>query len=482
MNIDKIAKWFTVTSGTDYAGLIAWLIFGLSFFLAFFVLIAHRWTTKPVAILFIALSAIVTYFISKYNVAIDTSMILNAAHTDVTEVRGLLSVHMLPYIFFLIVLPIFIVINTEITFHKPFRHVVTAVGTFALSLVIGIIFVYVNYNSIHTAANISNKYIINSLVPVNYIKSLGSFAQEAIVSADADKQPVPITGQVTKQQDLVVVLAIGETSRQKNFTLYGYIGNETNPELSKVKDLHVLNGKATIGTTIYALREILERDDIKLPAITSTLGIDTACYVNYKLYDNCNAVGEISATDCGHNGKCYDEDVIPLLENNLKTYQSGYRFVVLHFGGGSHGPDYTLRYPPEFQKFNPQCTDPDVMNQCTEKQLYNSFDNSILYVDYVVSKTIKTLEASGVPYVMIYLSDHGESLMEGGRIFHGMPPGISLPPEQAQIPLLVKSSVPIDVLQRDEYHQQDVFDSVLNLFSIQTDVLKQERGFINKKQ
>ncbi len=479
--LEKISKWFPMGGGLDYAGLSAFLVFGLCLFIAVFILLAHRWTIKPVAIFFIISSAAATYFIAKYDVAIDRTMVMNTLNTDPTEAGGFLSIQMLPYAFFLILLPVLFVFKTDISFKSPLRYLGSSLLVFILSLGIGLGMIYLKYNSIHRAANLSNKYIIHMLVPVNIIRSLASVAQRSIqASYRENRQPVVITGQVTKQEDLVVVLVIGESSRKKNFSLYGYERN-TNPVLSQYNDLHLLTGKAKIGTTLLALPQILEKDDIKLPAITSKLGIDTACYVNFTLYDNCDSVGEIKVSDCGHDGHCYDEDVIPLLASNLSSYKSGYRFIILHAGGGSHGPKYTDRYPPEFQQFNPQCLDPDVMNQCSREQLYNSYDNTILYVDYVLGKTIATLDNSGVPYVFIYLSDHGESLMENGRIFHGMPPGISLPPEQAEVPLIVKSTIPISVSRREEYRQQDVFDTILSLFSIQTETLDTERVFIQKQ-
>jgi len=70
--------------------------------------------------------------------------------------------------------------------------------------------------------------------------------------------------------------------------------------------------------------------------------------------------------------------------------------------------------------------------------------------------------------------------MENDRIFHGMPPGIPLPPEQAQIPLIVKSSVPISIVEREEYLQQDVYDTVLDLFSIESEGFDKEGSFIKK--
>jgi lipid A ethanolaminephosphotransferase len=192
-------------------------------------------------------------------------------------------------------------------------------------------------------------------------------------------------------------------------------------------------------------------------------------------------VGEVRVSECGHGGKCYDEDVIPLLERNLNTYVSGNRFVVLHLGGGSHGPLYRDRHPPEFQLLKPMCNDADVANQCTLEELYNSYDNTILYLDHVLGRILRTLERSKVPYVFIYLSDHGESLMEEGRVFHGMPPGISLPAEQAQIPLIVKSSVPISIIERAVYQQTDVYDTVLDLFTIQSEGFDKTGSFIKKR-
>ena len=55
-------------------------------------------------------------------------------------------------------------------------------------------------------------------------------------------------------------------------------------------------------------------------------------------------------------------------------------------------------------------------------------------------------------------------------MFHGMPPGVSLPAEQAEIPLIVKSSVPISIdTDAPSTQQPDVFDTVLDLFSIQAE-------------
>lgn len=469
LNIDRLAQWFRQGDGLDYSALAAYLLAGLCLFTVVFTLLAHRRTIKPVAIALTIASASVTYFIAKYDVAVDSSMLRNAIHTDVTEVGQLLSLQMIPYVAFLMVVPILIISSADITFQASGSYLLGSLKLVAIALCVALACLYVEYNAIFRAGNVSNKYIVYSLVPINIISSSINVASKAVRPYFRKQQKdIEIAARVSAPGNLVVVLAVGESSRRKNFSLYGYERRNTNPVLQKTGGLHLLDAVATRASTLYALPKILEKNDIKLTTIVSRAGIPTACYVNYTLYDNCASVGETKASRCGHGGKCYDEDVIPLLQEDLGTYASGYRFIVLHFGGGSHGPAYDDRHPPEFQQFKPPCTDADVANKCSLEQLYNSYDNTILYVDHVVGQAIQTLDRSGVPYVFIYLSDHGESLMEGGVMFHGMPPGMSLPAEQAQIPLIVKASIPISIVKRAEYQQPDVFDSILDLFSIQS--------------
>jgi lipid A ethanolaminephosphotransferase len=481
LNIDKLARWFPHKGGTDYLALSAYLLAGLCVFIVFFALLAHRRTVKPLAILLVMASTAATYFISKYDVAIDSSMVRNTLHTDATEVGQLLSPQMLPYVALLMVLPVLVILSTEITFQPAGRYLVSSFKLIAIALAVSVALLYLNYNAIHRAGNVSNKYIVYSLVPINVLSGSLSVASKSIAPyVAARKSEVAITGRVRSNDSLLVVLAIGESARRGSFSLYGYRRRNTNPVLQQLDGLHLLNGIARRGATLYALPEILEKADIKLPRIVSQLGIPTSCYVNYTLYDNCAAVGEIPVKNCAHGGKCYDEDLIPLLEESLRTYVSGKRLVVLHLGGGSHGPMYGDRVPPEFHLLKPTCDDADVANQCTLEQLYNSYDNTILYTDYVLGEILRRLESSGAPYVFIYLSDHGESLMDDGRMFHGMPPGVTLPPEQAQIPLIVRASVPIAIVDRSEYRQQEVFDTVLDLLSIETPILDSRASFIKR--
>ncbi len=424
VNLGKFAGWFASGDGVDFAGLAAYLLAGLCLSVAFFTLVAHPGTVKPLAILIAVASGPATYFIAKYGIAVDSSMILNVAHTDPTEVSQLLSWRMWPYVVLLTVVPAVAILAADIRFRPGGRYLTASAAIFLATLAIAVGALYLNYNAVIRAGNVSKKYIVYSLVPVNIISASLNAAWKSTKPLLDSSRPPEIHGRVRSNDDLVVVLAIGESSRSRNFSLYGYRRQDTTPLLGKEDGLRVLDGIARKGSTLNALPEILRKSGIRLPELAAKLGVPTACYVNFTLYDNCDGVGEVAASGCGHGGTCYDEDVIPLLEGNLRSYASGKRLVVLHLGGGSHGPVYSDRYPPEFQKFQPMCKDADVANRCTTEQLYNAYDNTILYADHVLAGILDALDRSRRPYVFIYLSDHGESLMDGGRMYHGMPPGI----------------------------------------------------------
>ncbi|SQJ30402.1 Phosphoethanolamine transferase EptA specific for the 1 phosphate group of core-lipid A [Salmonella enterica subsp. enterica] len=99
--------------------------------------------------------------------------------------------------------------------------------------------------------------------------------------------------------------------------------------------------------------------------------------------------------------------------------------IVLHTIG-SHGPTYYNRYPPQFKKFTPTCDTNEIQN-CSQQQLINTYDNTVLYVDYIVDKAINLLKSHQDKFTtsLVYLSDHGESLGENGVYLHGLPYSIA---------------------------------------------------------
>lgn len=91
---------------------------------------------------------------------------------------------------------------------------------------------------------------------------------------------------------------------------------------------------------------------------------------------------------------------------------------------GSHY-QYQLRYPHHFDIFKPSLKDlPEekISSDLSNKEkLINSYDNSIFYTDYFISSIIKRIASLKSVGAVIYISDHGEDLLDDERnlFLHG---------------------------------------------------------------
>jgi lipid A ethanolaminephosphotransferase len=148
---------------------------------------------------------------------------------------------------------------------------------------------------------------------------------------------------------------------------------------------------------------------------------------------------------------------------------------------GNHGPNYAKRYPAEFRHFTPTCEAAD-LGRCTQLEIVNTFDNALRYTDHVLAQTIAFLKEKQATHdtVMVFVSDHGESLGENGLYLHGMPYAIA-PAVQKEVPMVMwlsdsyRSNFSLDAdclrAQATEPVAHDhLFHTVLGLLNVQTDI------------
>lgn len=182
---------------------------------------------------------------------------------------------------------------------------------------------------------------------------------------------------------------------------------------------------------------------------------------------------------------CFDQVLLNKLDKILAVAPSQDTVIFLHIIG-SHGPTYYLRYPPEHRKFIPDCPRSDIQN-CSQEELINTYDNTILYTDFILSEVVNKLKGKQDMFdtAMLYLSDHGESLGEKGMYLHGAPYSIA-PKEQTSVPMLawVSNDFSQDnqlnmtcVAQRAEqggFSHDNLFDSLLGLMNVKTTVYQSQ--------
>ena len=155
--------------------------------------------------------------------------------------------------------------------------------------------------------------------------------------------------------------------------------------------------------------------------------------------------------------------------------------IVLHMMG-SHGPAYYKRYPEAFERFRPACKDSQ-FSRCQRSEIVNSYDNTLVYTDYVLAKLIELLalqDRRGLPTAMIYVSDHGESLGENNVYLHGLPYAFA-PDVQKHVPMVMWLSPKLQAELRvntgclehrrhEPVSHDNFFHSVLGLLGVQTTV------------
>jgi len=173
------------------------------------------------------------------------------------------------------------------------------------------------------------------------------------------------------------------------------------------------------------------------------------------------------------------------LQEYINSNTRGDIFIVLH-QMGSHGPAYYKRYPEQFEIFKPVCKT-NHLEDCSEEQITNAYDNTIVYMDYFLSQVIDLLKQNQEVFetALLYVSDHGESLGENGVYLHGLPDFIA-PDEQTHVASLLWLGQDYDDINiadvrkhaTREFTHDNIFHTVLGLMEVKTELYDRDLDII----
>jgi glucan phosphoethanolaminetransferase (alkaline phosphatase superfamily) len=240
----------------------------------------------------------------------------------------------------------------------------------------------------------------------------------------------------------VVVMVIGESSRYDRWSVNGY-KRDTNPLLEKEPNLVSLSNVITaVSATRLSVPVIISRKPAtqSLKAGFSEKSFLTAFKeAGFKTYWLSNQMS-FGQFDTPISVFAKEADVTQFLNLGGFTNQSSYdqilldplkiaindpapkKLIVLHTLGNHW--NYSHRYPKEFDKWQPSLfgiDNPAYTDLKWKPQLNNSYDNSILYTDWILEQVINTLKDSKQLTSMMYFADHGQTLYDGActLAFHG---------------------------------------------------------------
>ena len=166
----------------------------------------------------------------------------------------------------------------------------------------------------------------------------------------------------------------------------------------------------------------------------------------------------------------------------LDVAENNDHFMVLH-QLGSHGPEYYKRSKPDQKKYLPECQSNELQS-CDQQAIINAYDDSILVTDRLLGETVRMLKSMQADYntALVYVSDHGESLGEGGIYLHGIPYMLA-PEAQTHVPMVVWLSdgfrmdnrIDAECVNRiasQPLSHDNLFSSMLGLMNVKTGAIK----------
>jgi glucan phosphoethanolaminetransferase (alkaline phosphatase superfamily) len=272
----------------------------------------------------------------------------------------------------------------------------------------------------------------------------------------------------------IYVFVIGETGRYASYSINGYNRN-TSPMLAETKNLiSYTDFYSEANITTSSLPVILTRasaQDYKRSYVEKSF-VDAFKEAGFKTYwiADQSANNKFVRRIAGDTDKEYfhiadfddttnlDEQLWPSLDNVL-IRNDRKALIVLHTLG-SHFR-YNYRYSPKFEVFKPSLKgafDYALISAKNKELFLNTYDNSILYTDFFLAKTIQKIDSLHAVSAFVYVADHGENLFDTREniVFHG---GSDYTPYDFHVPFFVWTS--------DEYNRR---------YSLKTENLRQNKN------
>ena len=425
---------------------------------------AWKRSIKPLSLLLLLAAAAGAHFMGSYRVVIDPTMMVNVLHTDAREAADLIGLPLLASLALLAGLPAWWLWRTPLARlpgrSQALRNAVVLLLALWLAGGLGVL------NFAPLSATMRNhkalRYMVN---PANSLYALGRLALQSgvrpAVAAEAIGADATAAAPRRDGRPPLLLLVIGETARADHFSLNGY-ARPTNTETA-ARGVISFGQVSACGTSTAAslpcmvshlgrvafsarskdyqnLLDVVQRAGLAVLWLDNQSGCKGLCERVPHAFAAEAPAGSAHAAGLCQDGECLDEALLTGLDQRLAALPAERRergvLLVLH-QMGSHGPAYARRSPATRKPFQPECRS-HALQDCATAELVNAYDNSIAYTDHVLAGAIDWLARQQERYdpMLLYVSDHGESLGEDGLYLHGLPYAVA-PRAQTHVPMLL---------------------------------------------
>lgn len=462
-----------------------------------FVLVSVARFAKISWIVLLALAGGAAYMMDHYGVIVDRHALQSLLESDARESMEWLSWRMVWAFTTLVILPALVLVFCVRIKERSWRSAIQRKAiAIALCVLTVAAMLSLNYQALASIAR-NHTELRDLFTPFNVINATRAHLKKShrqlpdtpiAVAADARRSPLP------GNKPTLLVIVVGESMRASSFGMLGYT-RQTTPELSQLPIWLFRKTRAcgtNTATSVPCMFSDLDRahfDEWEAKTRENLLDIYHRTGLSVAWVDNNTGSKEVARrlpeldvahrTDpelCNADG-CFDEMLLRELDLRLPQVNAD-SVLVLHMLG-SHGPAYFQRYPERFARFQPICTEVE-LQRCAPEALRNSYDNSVLYSDFVLSQIIQRVQAQNqLNGAVVFISDHGESTGESGFFLHGAPYALA-PKEQTEVPMWLwfsdnflrarqlEPGCGAQAMQTDTSHDA-VFHMLLKLMAISTE-------------
>ncbi len=451
---------------------------GIAQVMLFLLVINRYFFLMLVGVFWLCLSGgFMAYAINEFNAEINTSNLFNIFNSNYSETFQFISASLYYYLFISLLVAIVLIALLSQTKkeNKPFILwlflILAFVCSFASSLYIYetftsviIILLFITLAYLLTRYDLSLKGILGftiitvlmlflfllnkSILPLNLIHELIVFEHKRAELQKLLSSPKENIAEIypsvfkNEYEPLTVVLIVGESARSDHIGINGYRRNTT-PKLAERSNLLSFSKVFSCGivtrTSIPCMftRADKAEDAIGFPETTlisffnkhgfHTEWIDMHPFANFfhapisplaseaneQVFLNKDITNKLTSNTLKKSSN--DLAILDLFEKRISSINGNQLYVLVTLG--SHW-QYALRYPHGFSLFTPECK-AHTPAKCSNESLVNAYDNSILFTDYIIDEIISLVEDRNA--LVVYTSDHGQSLGENGKYIHNHP-------------------------------------------------------------
>ena len=415
-------------------------------------------TVRPVLAVMLVLGAVASYFQDRLGVVIDRDMLQNAVNTTGNESRHLMTSGFIVQLVFMGLLPAALVLWTR---PKPMRWWGQALHyplAPILALALFAAAVMTDYKGLSSLLR-EERQLASAVIPATPIVGGVRFAKLKLLTQNLVAAPIAQDARkgariAAAGKPTLTLIVVGETARAANWSLGSY-DRPTNPELAQ-RDIAYFDKVTSCGTStatsmpcMFAHYGMAQHSQAASRSYQNLLDVLKQTGFDVQWWDNnTGSLGiaervpetRFKASDDAEacaQGECTDQVFLPKLDELLAKITTD--TVIVYHQIGSHGPAYYLRYADSFRPFPDDCRSAD-FSKCTPEQITNAYDNTIANTDLFLASLIDKMGSQDrLLTSMLYVSDHGESLGEGGIYLHAAPYFMA-PDVQTQVPLVLWTS------------------------------------------